>query len=353
MKQYYGYSKRGDVAEATAGFSKPKALIYFADGKCFERATAELASAFSGVPSIGCVGLFYCGEDTHEDGLLVIGYEDVEAVGGVIPDVGEMPLASIEDFQAKVQQIRPGNENTVCVDLTTGNDAELVTTMNIALLPKKISLVGGTAWEDTVAYAGSVYHDASVYLLLRNTTGKIRAYKENLYGACPNSGQYVATKVDTKLCALYELDGKPAETVYRDVLGFTGKIPEDISIEHPLGRVIGNEVYLLSLKEQTGNGGFFCYKKVNNLDIITMMELQDMDAIIEETLLNIQKDFPKSNGFFSINCLFRHNLFEKKNYEKTYLKDMEKLGSHAGLIGLGEHFNTQHVNQTMTGFAFD
>ena len=32
---------------------------------------------------------------------------------------------------------------------------------------------------------------------------------------------------------------------------------------------------------------------------------------------------------------------------------MGKLGSHAGLVGLGEHYNGQHTNQTMSAVVFE
>lgn len=352
MKQTYGYSKNSDTEQALKGIGNPKAIIFFVDKANAERSADEIHKRFPDAVSIGCVGESYAGKSAYEDGLLVIGYEGVDAVGGIIENVGTMPLASIEAFKEDVLKIKAGNENTVCVDFTTGNDAELVTTMNIALKPKKISLVGGTAWEDTVAYNGKIYHDACVYMLLRNLGGKIKAYRENLYEIYPDSPRYIATKVDTAKCALYELDGKSVQKAYAEVFGLSGVTPEQ-TMQNPLGRIIGDEVYLISLKETAENGGFTCYKKVNAMDIITLMELKDMDEIINDTLKGIHSDFPHIQGMFSINCIFRHLLFQQKHYEDQYLQTMDSLGSHAGLIGLGEHYNTQHVNQTMSGFAFD
>lgn len=353
MRQKYGYSKNSDTAQALREIGDPKAIIFFADKKNVEKAAAEICRAFPGAISIGCVGQSYAGKSVYEDGLLVIGFEDVDAVGGVIENVGTMPLASIEMFKRDVQKIGAGVSNTVCVDFTTGNDAELVTTMNIALQPKGISLVGGTAWEDTVAYNGRVFHNACVYILMRNLTGKIKTYKENLYDVHPDSPRYVATKVDPARCALFELDGKPALKVYEEMLGISRAVPADQTIQNPLGRIIGDEIYLLSLKEAVENFGFTCYKKVNVMDIITVMELKDMDEIVNHTLQEIRADFPGIKGMFSINCIFRHLLFKQKRYEDQYMQSMALMGSHAGMIGLGEHYNTQHVNQTMSGFAFD
>ena len=353
LKQIIGYSENGDVLQATSGANSPKAVIFFAGKDYIENAAREISAKFPDAVSIGCVGTSYASDKVYENGLLVMCYEGVSAVAGVIENVGTMPLASISALRQNVDLINAGNNNTVCVDFTTGNDAELVTTMNIALKSKNIPLVGGTAWEDTVACNGKIYHNACVYMLIKNSDGKIRAYKENLYGMHPNGERYVATKVDVNNCALYELDGKPVQKVYAQTLGVPEKNLAGQTIMHPLGRIIGNEVYLLSLKEEIDNQGFTCYKKVNHMDIITVMELKDMTSIINGTLNQIRNDFKKINGIFSVNCIFRHVLFEQKNYEKEYLNMMNSLGAHAGLYGLGEHYNTQHVNQTMSGFVFD
>ncbi len=353
MKQIIGYSENGDVSQAVSGLTSPKAIIIFAGKDYVENAAKEISEKFPDAVSIGCVGTCYAADKVYENGLLVMGYEGVTAVAGVIENVGTMPLASIVELKQNVEKINAGNNNTVCVDFTTGNDAELVTTMNIAFKGKQIPLVGGTAWEDTVLCNGKVYHNACVYMLLKNNDGKIRAYKENLYGMHPNGARYVATKVDTTNCALYELDGMPVQKVYAQTLGISEKNLAGQTIMNPLGRIIGNEVYLLSLKDEIDNSGFTCYKKVNHMDIITIMELKDMTSIINGTLSQIRNDFGKINGVFSVNCIFRHVLFEQKNYEKEYLNMMNSLGVHAGLYGLGEHYNTQHVNQTMSGFVFD
>lgn len=353
MDQMCGYSKTGDAVQVMKSLGNPKAVIFFSEKKKLEKIAADIHQAFPGVVSIGCAGQSYAGESVYEDGLLVIGFDGVEAVGGVIPRVGTMPLASIESFRKNVQSIKAGTDNTVCIDFTTGNDAELVTTMNIVLRPEGISLVGATAGDDLVACNGRVYQDASAYMLLRNLNGRVKTYKENLYDEHPDSPRYVATKVDPARCGLLELDGKPAQKVYGELLGLSRIVPSEQTIKNPLGRVIGDEIYLMSLSEAIENGGFACYKKVNAMDIITVMELKDMETIIEDTLRQIRADFPRVRGMFSVNCVFRHILFQQKNYESQYLRLMNSLGCHAGMIGHGEHFNTQHVNQTMTGFAFD
>ena len=89
------------------------------------------------------------------------------------------------------------------------------------------------------------------------------------------------------------------------------------------------------------------------LMILTLLELQDISHVVENTINQIKKDFTHISGVFSINCVFRYLLFSQEHYFETYLKSMSVLGDHAGLIGYGEHYNQQFVNQTMTCVVFE
>ena len=84
-----------------------------------------------------------------------------------------------------------------------------------------------------------------------------------------------------------------------------------------------------------------------------MFELGDYKRIVKHTIQTIRKDFPRISGVFSINCLFRYLLFNDNHYMQEYLQEMATLGSHAGVVGYGEHYNNQFVNQSMTCVVFE
>ena len=54
-----------------------------------------------------------------------------------------------------------------------------------------------------------------------------------------------------------------------------------------------------------------------------------------------------------MNCGYRYEIFKQQNYWTDYLKTMNFSDNHVGLIASGEHFNSQHVNQTMVCVAFE
>ncbi len=74
---------------------------------------------------------------------------------------------------------------------------------------------------------------------------------------------------------------------------------------------------------------------------------------MEGTIQKIHRDFQNISAVFSVNCLFRYLLFSQNGDMQKYLNVMENVGSHAGLVGYGEHYNNQFVNQSMTCVVFE
>ena len=137
-----------------------------------------------------------------------------------------------------------------------------------------------------------------------------------------------------------------------DTLGVRESDIEKQTFKNPLGKIIGDDLCIISIKEVSGNA-LACYRQVNDSDVLRFLELKDYKKIAEETIERIHNDFQRVSAVFSINCLFRYLLFVENNNLQDYLKTMSTLGSHAGLVGYGEHFNNQFVNQSMSCVVFE
>lgn len=353
MKQNYGISSSGNLLEAVRNIREPKALIFMTSDSNFEKHTAELAELFPDVPTIGCVGMSYGGETTCEKGVTVIALsEGIEATANVIENLSTMPVKYINRLIDDLGKIRADSKNTVVFDITCGYDGKLLTTLNSYLSKKNISLVGGTGDCNKVALNGKIYTDSCVYLALKNTTGKIKVYKENIYR--PGDKRFIATKTDRSRNLLIEVDGKSAEQTYLNALGIKREAVQSQTFQNPFGHIYGDEVYLISVKDVVSGGAMECFRAVNDLDVLTIMEIEDFREVVNNTVAQIKNDFNgKISAVLSVNCLFRFLLFHDEKYWDAYLKNMNTLGCHAGLVGYGEHFNTQHVNQTMCCIAFE
>lgn len=351
MRQFFGMSQSGNLSEAVSGLDNPQFIMLMSNNAQFETHVKELEKRYPGVPSIGCIGMSY---DVRmvEEGVGVIAFlNGVSATANVLEQVSVMPVKYIKRLEEDVQKINGSNEDTVCIDFCAGNDACVLTTINTVLKHRGISLVGGTGDAGKVSANGRVYQDAVAYAIVRNLNGRVKTYKENIYH---KFGRYrfIAADTDKENYVIGTLNGKPAKQVYKSILHVTDEQILTQTFQNPFGKVNGDDTCIISIKEVRGES-LACYRQVNDSDVLILLELGDYESIVQRTIRTICDDFPKRSAVFTVNCLFRYKLFSERGYMDTYLEEMSGLGSHAGFVGYGEHYNNRFVNQSMTCVVFE
>ena len=352
MKQFYGASKNGNLSEAVRGLHAPKLLILMSNPDQFEKHVAELEEMFPGVPSIGVIDMCYDRQVT-EKGVGVTAYtEGVEAAADVIEQVSNMPAKYISRVEAAGSKVHPGSNDTVCLDFCTGNDACVLTTVYAYLQSKRVKLMGGTGDGGRVSCNGKVYTDACAFAIIRNQGGKVEVYKENIYQPKAENYRLVASRTDRSKYYIGELNGRPAKQVYMDILNIKEKDIATQTFENPFGKINGQDVCIVSIKEVVGNG-LACFRQVNDSDVLTILEMRDYRQIAQETMDQIHRDFHRISGVFAVNCLFRYIYFSQNHAMDDYLKTMNSLNNFCGFVGYGEHYNSQFVNQSMTCVVFE
>lgn len=351
MKQFFGMSQSGNLLEAVQGLKNPQLILLLSNDEQFETHVKKLESLYPNIPSIGCIGMSY---DTKivEKGVGIIGfYDGVSASANVLEDVSVMPVKYIERLKHDVHTINSSIDDTVCIDFCSGNDACALTTIYSVLKHNNISLVGGTGDGGKVSANGKVYQDAVAYALIKNNHGKVKAYKENIYHQMGNY-RFIASNTDRANYKIGQLNGKPAKQVYQNILHVTEDEIQTQTFKNPFGKINGDETCIISIKEVSGNS-LTCFRQVNDSDVLIMLELGDYKRIVNDTITAIKRDFNTISAVFSVNCLFRYLLFNDNNYMEEYLYEMSALGNHAGMVGYGEHYNNQFVNQSMTCVVFE
>ena len=350
MKQFFGISQKGNLREAVRGLTNPQLIFLMSNADQFEAHVKELSEIYPMVPSIGCIGMSY---DTKvvEKGVGIVAFHGVQAAANVLEQVSTMPVKYIQRLEKDLSHIDGNNNNTVCIDFCSGNDACVLTTIYTALRKRNISLVGGTGDQGRVAANGRVYQDAVAYALVRNQNGRVKTYKENIYHQLGNY-RFVASNTDRANYILGALNGKSAKQVYKDILHVSDEEILTRTFQNPFGKLNGDDTCIISIKEVNGNA-LACFRQVNDSDVLILLELGDYRAIVQDTIRRICQDFPRRSAVFSVNCLFRYKLFSQEGYMQNYLRDMAVLGSHAGFVGYGEHYNNRFVNQSMTCVVFE
>ena len=351
MKQFFGISRRGNLDEALQGLYRPQFIMLLSNNDQFESHVALLEKRFPGIPSIGCIGMSYQ-TGVVENGVGIIAFLDgVTAVANVLEQASTMPIKYIQRLEQDIQALGGSSRDTVCIDFCSGNDACVLTTIYTALRKRNISLVGGTGDQGRVAANGRVYQDAVAYALVRNQNGRVKTYKENIYHQLGNY-RFVASNTDRANYILGALNGKSAKQVYKDILHVSDEEILTRTFQNPFGKLNGDDTCIISIKEVNGNA-LACFRQVNDSDVLILLELGDYRAIVQDTIRRICQDFPRRSAVFSVNCLFRYKLFSQEGYMQNYLRDMAVLGSHAGFVGYGEHYNNRFVNQSMTCVVFE
>lgn len=351
MKQFFGMSQSGDVKEAVRGLNNPQFIMLLSNSGQFEAHVKTLQGIFPKVPSIGCAGMSYSTKVVEKGVGIVAFYDGVSVAVNVLEQASIMPVKYIRRLEEDVETVKASQNDTVCIDFCSGNDACVLNTIYSVLKKKGISLVGGTSEDGKVSVNGKVYPDAAVYALVKNLNGRVKAYKENIYHQMGNQ-RFIASKTDKANYMIGQLNGKPAKQVYQDLLHISEKQIQSQTFKNPFGKINGNDTCIISIKEVNGNA-LCCFRQVNDSDVLIMLELGDYKAIVKRTIQTIRKDFPRISAVFSINCLFRYLLFSENHYMQEYLQEMAALGNHVGVVGYGEHYNDQFVNQSMTCVVFE
>lgn len=317
----------------------------------FDSNVETLEKLYPGVPSIGCIGMGY-DSTVVENGVSITAFCDGAAVAvGVLDSVSTMPARHINRLINDIESIHPGKENTAIIDFCSGNDAAVLTTLSTIIAKYNLQVMGATGDAGKVSINGVVHPDAMVYAVIRNEGGRVRAYKENIYVPRDNS-QLIASKTDKSKYYLGELNGRPAKQYYMELTGCSESGVVNQTFKNPFGKMVGDDICIASLKDVSGNG-LILYRQINDSDILTLLEMRDPMEIAESTVKRIKSDFNHISAIFSVNCIFRYLVLKERGELNSYLGKIATLGTSCGLVGYGEHFNTQFVNQTMTCVVFE
>ncbi|MDE6847024.1 MAG: hypothetical protein K2J99_14855 [Lachnospiraceae bacterium] len=357
MKLAYGSSRKGDVPEALRNIKEPAALFFsVASEDMLERTANEIEEMFPGVPSIGGVGQAYIDKEVFDSGITVIAMkESIKVVADVLEEASVMPIKYIRRLENAVKAVGGERGKTACFDIcSAGVDVRAVTTLSNFLCPLGYDLAGGTSNSSAVACNGRVYKDACAFFIFKNLRGKIKSYKENIYiHPKENAKQFMVTEAEPKDYRIRTLENKSAEKVYTSELGISRDKITTQTFKNPFGHVCGSDTYIVSIKGVESDGSITTFRPANKMDFLTILSMGDYREVVQDTISKIKSDLGSASAVLSVNCLFRYIMFNDDHYWDSYLAEMCSSFTHAGMVGVGEHYNTQFVNQTMCCLAFE
>lgn len=368
MRYKIGRSSNKDalqaMQEATAGLKAPKLLWFTSGVQDFAVYTETLKAAFPNSIVVGVTTFAaFCKDGAFKDTLLVLGIEDgIECCADVLEEVDKYPLKYVERVECCANKMGSSvGENTICFEVTTAliRCEELVlSTLNAVLNKKNIPVFGGSAGDHGMAEKtmislnGVMYDNACVFILIKNLGGAIKLYRENIYK--PTKHYFTATKVDVRKRRVYEYDNKPAAQVIAQALEINVNELGKYLNSYPLGRIIGNDMYIIANESVVDSSGMSYHARIYNNSQMVLLEPDNYKEVLRKTAEQIKQEIPNPSLSIMVNCLARSMLFEKDGYLNEFAKQMESgLGNYVGFAGYGEQLHQQHFNQTMVLAVFE
>jgi len=350
------------IKEATAGLRNPKLILFFSGVDEFQNFTKGIHKEYPEAITMGATTFAAFSKDgAFKDTLLVLGIEDgIQCEASILEEVDKYPLKYVERVNKCASKFRKP-ENTICLEFTSAliSCEELVlSTLNSVLEKKKIPVFGGSAGDtgkaenSMISLNGEIYNNACVFVMIENLNGKIRVYQENIYKSTKH--YFKSTKVDVRKRIVYEYDNKPAARVMADALGVTiNELPKYLD-SYPMGRVVGDEMYIVANKMISNGDAMEYHARIYNNSQIVLLEPDDYKAVIKSTLEKVKCECVRPSLTLMVNCLARSILFEGDGYLNTFATEVgASLGNYVGFAGYGEQLNEQHFNQTMILAVFE
>jgi hypothetical protein len=310
---------------------------------------------------VGCTssGEISSCEGLTKGGVSVVAFGDssmkVEAVG--IEEISKVPLMYRMDIIEKLSNLgyRERQESydnltgLLLVDGLKGAEEKLLSVLN-SIFEGKLNLIGGSAGDDLkfektlLALNGRVMEDSAIFTMIKSNI-KMTIYRENIFDS--QGIEIDITKADEKNRKIFEIDNKPAKTRYAELLGVNKNNLESYILKNPIGRKIGESIYISSIASIDGES-LNMYAQVFENSRAEILKAKNPLVTQKETLEIIKRDFNEIYGVFCVNCILRFLQFEKEGILQEISRGIENLGDYGGFVSYGEQYNKQHLNQTLT-----
>ncbi len=334
-------------------------IIFGADDDRFEDIVKKLHKSTPNAKKLGTTGMVFHKDGCEEAGISAMGfYEDeVEFYLGTMRRIAESPIKYLPGLIWSARECAAKYDNNICIEFTTGSEERIVSTMKVALEESNIKLLGGTPGKYTegprkIASNGKVMTDCTAYAVIGFKQHKVEVFKEDTF--ILHKQNHVVTKVSEDNRTVLTIDNRPAIDVYKEETGYTDANIHKGVFNNPLSRVVGEENYMVAIECFNPDGSITTRKNLQKNDMICVTDLNtDYKQAIRNYMDNISAG-KQIDGIFSVNDVFRYQFFKENGFVEEYAKLMDRAanGCHLGVVGDGEQYVEQHVNQSMVCAVF-
>ncbi len=351
----------GEVAEQLAGFDF-NVLIFFASATYdFHQIAEEMKTQYSDKLVLGCSSYSeFCNDMESKDTITAMAITKecvsdaaIEVIENVAADGNLAPAFWNFENHFDMKMSEASFRKYVGIMLTDGLSGAEEKTIEMIGDMTDVFFVGGSAadrltFTGTYLYAnGKVYQDAVVLALFKVETGFTIVKTQSV----EQTGISVTvTKADPEQRRIYELNNKPAAEYLSTILDIPMNELQDSFFGHPLGIVIGDEIFIRSLRTLEPDGSISAFCAVAEGMTLSLLKTKDMIAETKASIEEKKAQMGSISGILNFNCVLRTLQLEK---EQSLLPFGEIFADYptCGFSTYGEIF-LGHINQTATMLLF-
>lgn len=347
-----------DKAEAN-----PKLIIFTAQDNVFAFFAKQLQQKYPDAVTIGSTSYIHTGPSgISKSGASVMAiYSGIEVSSGLIFEINKHPMNYHQHVRKALNELS-SCDNTCCLEFSTAfslGEEIVLDTFQSALEGKNITVFGSTAGAKSfnpeitlVALNGDVYVNTCVFCFIHNLEGRIFYYSENIFK--PTGKQFIASDVDCENRIVYSYNDRPAAIAISEASGVPVNELKDFLNVHPMGRMIGDKMFLTDMKHIEEDFGIAYHSRIYNRTKVFLMEVDDVEKIWEHSNVVIKNQIEKPSFVIMANCMGRSDIFEKTKMMDKFAETLtNNYGSFISVSGFGEQLDTEHFNRTMIFAVFE
>lgn len=345
--------------------SSYSAILFFASTRYdFEKLSSLLHEQFPRAQVIGATTAGEITKDGFTTNSIVLNaiYDNGKSQfsGVLIDGIDQFPILGNKEITSAASKIGISLSSENCsrdafaITLICGlmSAEEIILSQLYSLIKdQNFMIAGGSAGDDmkfastAVSCNGVTSSNAAVVLFVK-TSCAFRIYKENIF---QRTGKNVKlTDVNTEKHIVNAIDGQNPRRRYAQVLGITEGQVNDALLDHPFGRVFGDEIFIASLVSFDKDGKLTMYARVLQDSLQEILMPHDPVEMTESTCRKITSEIPRPGCIILFNCILRTVGFQKKGLTGKISEVWRRyLPTYSGFSTYGEQFGHMNSNQTL------
>lgn len=282
---------------------------------------------------------------------VISGFEFARDEGSIV-EILYPPVRSLKNLKESYEKVKfnPNAFMLLCCNGLSGMEEAIITTLYF--MDDNFKIIGGSAgdncrFQETLIYIGNKrVHSAAIFFDVKKRTQII---KENIF--MPSNKKLLVTDADPINRIVKTLNNKPASAEYARMLGVNEAELSNCFINHPLGKIFTNDIFIASPMRVNFDKSITFYCQVMPNTFVYILDPVEPVAKIRDTLKTLSF---KPNFIYLVNCILRSSKFQKEGLWPGIDRELLKVCTNiTGFVSYGEQFYKHHVNQTMVMLAVE